>query len=467
MKNTISRREFIKQNSVAGGGALLAAGATTSLLAKVSGNDSTPALLGGAKAHTQPWPTWPQWDPKNDSEVTKVLHSKVWSRDKLVKEFEEKWAETMGAKHCLAVVNGTNALSASFMVLDINPGDEVIIAPYTFSASLLGVLYKGAMPVFADIDPLTYQIDPAKIEAKITPRTKAILPVHICGYPSDMERIMQIAKKHKLFVVEDACQAHMSEINHKKMGTFGTTGCFSFQTSKVMPIGEGGAILTDDADLKDKLYSYHNYGFKTNIAPGSVDNIAAFTLGNKIRMAEYQAAIGLCQLKKLEEQTQIRNENASYLTPKLATIPGITPVKRYPNVTRLSYYMYPFIYDAAAFNGLPRAAFLKALAAEGVPAGSGYPNNPIYTQEFIRQMFLTEIYKKTYSSTELNFDAFKEKNHCPELIKTFETSIWLSSQGILLGSKSDMDDVVRAVEKIQKNSDKLKSMQTSLPKRAV
>lgn len=451
---TNTGHEFTRRNFLKTGG--VAAGALSAGVSITRAANEAPAALGGPKAHSQPWPSWPQWDAQNDADIVKVLHGRVWSRDKLVKEFEEKWAALMGAKHCLAVVNGTNALSASFMVLDINPGDEVICAPYTFSASLLGVLYKGAMPVFADIDPLTYQIDPAQIEAKITPRTKAILPVHICGYPSDMERIMQIAKKHNLFVVEDACQAHMSEINHKKMGTFGTTGCFSFQTSKVMPIGEGGAILTDDPALKDKLYSYHNYGFKTNIAPGSVDNIAAFILGNKIRMAEYQAAIGLAQLKKLEEQTKIRNENARYLTPKLAAIPGITPVKPYPGVTQLSYYMYPFIYDEAQFKGLPRAAFLKALSAEGVPAGTGYPNNPIYTQEFIHQMFQTEVYKKFYSSTELDFNAYKEKNHCPNLIKTFQTSVWISSQGILLGSQSDMDDIVRAVEKVQKNAEQLK-----------
>lgn len=444
-----TRRGFLKT----GGAAVGAWGAGVALSRAAI---EKPAVLGGAKSHAQPWPSWPQWDPQNDADVTKVLHGKVWSRDKLVKEFEEKWAALMGAKHCLAVVNGTNALSASFMVLDIQPGDEVICAPYTFSASLLGVLYKGAMPVFADIDPLTYQMDPAQVEAKITPRTKAILPVHICGYPSDMERIMAIAKQHKLFVVEDACQAHMSEINGKKMGTFGTTGCFSFQTSKVMPIGEGGAIVTDDADLKDKLYSYHNYGFKTNITPGSYDNIAAFILGNKIRMSEYQAAIGLCQLKKLEEQTRIRNENARYLTPKLAAIPGITPVKPYPGVTQLSYYMYPFIYEEAEFKGLPRAAFLKALSAEGVPAATGYPNYPIYTQEFIRQMFQTEVYQKFYSSAELDFDAYKEKNHCPNLIKTFQTSVWLSSQGILLGSQTDMDDIARAVEKIHRNAEPLK-----------
>ena len=456
MNSNISRREFIKRSSVAGGSAMLAAGTAGSLLAAPSGGASTPALLGGAKAHPHGWPRWPQWDPAWDAEITQVLHAGIWSRSKLVKEFEEKWAQLMGAKYCLAVVNGTNALSASFMVMDLNPGDEVICAPYTFSASMLGVLYKGAMPVFADIDPATYQMDPAKLEAKITPRTKAILPVHICGYASDMERIMQIARQHNLKVVEDTCQSHMTALNGKNMGTFGTTGCFSFQTSKVMPIGEGGAILTDDAALYDKLYSYHNYGFSTKILPGSYSNIAAFIVGNKIRMAEYQAAIGLCQMRKLEEQTRIRNENAAYLTPKLAAIPGITPVKPYPGVTRLSYYMYPFIYNAAEFNGLPRAEFVKALVAEGIPASPGYPKYPLYTQDFIREALQSDIYKKAYSSAELDWEAYKEKNHCPGLMQTFDTSVWLSTTGMLLGCQADMDDVVRAVEKVHQHSAKLK-----------
>jgi dTDP-4-amino-4,6-dideoxygalactose transaminase len=223
-----------------------------------------------------------------------------------------------------------------------------------------------------------------------------------------------------------------------------------------MPIGEGGAIITDDSELYDKLYSYHNYGYKTNITPGSYDNIAAFRLGNKIRMAEYQAAIGLCQLPKLEEQTRIRTENAAYLTPKLAAIPGITPVKTYPGVTRLSYYMYPFIYDAAKFDGLSRADFVRSLSAEGIPASPGYPKYPIYTQEFIHEMFKTEIYRKFYTSEQLDWEAYKQRNHCPGLMKTFDTSVWLSTTGMLLGSKADMDDVVRAIEKIQKHASKLK-----------
>ncbi len=457
MKTRISRREFIKRTSVAGGTAALAASTGGSLLAATD-DASTPALLGGAKAHTKGWPRWPNWDPANDGEVTRVLHGTIWSRSKLVTEFEEKWAAMMGSKHCLAVVNGTNALSASFMVMDLNPGDEVICAPYTFTASLLGVLYKGAMPVFADIDPLTYQMDPAKVEEKITPRTKAILPVHICGYATDMPRIMAIAQRHKLQVIEDACQAHMSSIAGKNLGTFGTTGCFSFQTSKTMPIGEGGAIITDDAELDDKLRSYHNYGFKTKILPGSYDNIAGFILGNKIRMAEYQAAIGLCQIRKLEENTRIRNENAAYLTPRLAAIPGITPVKPYPGVDRLSYYMYPFIYDETQFNGLPRATFVKALEAEGVPASPGYPKCPIYTQEFIHEMFKTEVYRKFYTREELDWEGYKARNACPGLMQTFDTSVWINSAGMLLGDRAGMDNVVRAVEKIHKHSAKLKTV---------
>ena len=310
--------------------------------------------------------------------------------------------------------------------------------------------------VFADIDPLTYQMDPAKVEARITPRTKAILPVHICGYATDMERIMEIARKHKLKVVEDVCQAHLTAIHGRNLGTFGTTGCFSFQTSKTLPIGESGAIITDDAALYDRLYSYHNFGFKTNIAPGSFDNIAGFILGNKIRMAEYQAAIGLCQMRKLEEQTRIRNENAAYLTPKLAAVPGITPVKPYPGVTRLSYYMYPFIYDEAEFNGLTRAAFVRALSAEGVPASPGYPKFPIYKQEFIHEMFRTDVYRKFYSSQELDWESYQARNECPNLMKTFDTSVWLSGTNMLLGSRADMDDVARAVEKIHRNSARLK-----------
>ena len=233
------------------------------------------------------------------------------------------------------------------------------------------------MPVFADIKPETFQIDPVQIRKKITPRTKGLLPVHICGYPSDMPEIMKIAKEHNLFVVEDACQAHLAEIGCKKVGTFGNAGCFSFQTSKNLPIGEGGGILTDDTEYYHRLYSYHNFGYASGSLSGQISSITALLLANKIRMAEYQAVIGLCQMEKLEQQHKQRNENGAYLNEKLAKYPGITPVKLHKGATSASYYIYAMTYNQDKMNGIPRDRFIKALNAEGIPIGIGYPNDPL------------------------------------------------------------------------------------------
>jgi dTDP-4-amino-4,6-dideoxygalactose transaminase len=463
LPTNLTRRTFLKAGSLSVVGAALSGAtdtpATVPAAPSVRKNDAAvPAILGGTPAHKTPWPRWPHWDSADDPQIAEVMRKGVWSRAKLVTEFEERWARAIGNKFALAVVNGTNALSASFMELNVGPGDEVIISPYTFSATIFGVLYQKAIPVFADIDPLTYQIDPAKIRAKITPRTKAILPVHICGFPSDMENIMKIAREHRLFVVEDCCQAHLATINGRKVGSFGNAGCFSFQTSKVLPIGEGGAITTDDAAFKDRLYSYHNYGYASNIAPGTyTSTIHSFRLGNKIRMAEYQAAIGLIQLRKLESQHRTRNENGTWLRAQLAEIPGIKPVALYNGVTSVSYYMCPFIYDTEAFKGLPRDKFVKALAAEGVSVSAGYPNDPLYAQGVIRETLGSAVYRKLYSGKELDFGAYKERNHCPKLIETFQRSVWLSSTNMFLGSRQDMADIADAVWKIQRHAEKIKN----------
>jgi dTDP-4-amino-4,6-dideoxygalactose transaminase len=457
-KDSVTRRLFLKYSGLAAAGAVLASQVSPTVAQTEASADATvPAILGGPKAHKTGWQGWPQWDAeKFNPRMNAVMNGRVWSRSGKVSEFEEKWAALHGSKHCLTTVNGTNALSAAWMQLDIRPGDEVICAPYTFSASVFGVLYKGAMPVWADIDPMTFQIDPEKIKEKITPRTKGILPVHICGYPSDMPAIMKIAKEHNLFVVEDACQAHLAEIDGKKVGTFGNAGCFSFQTSKNLPIGEGGGILTDDTEYYHHLYSYHNYGYASGTMPGMVSNIRSFLLATKIRMAEYQAVIGLCQLENFETQHEIRNENASYLSEKLSAYPGVTPVKLHKGATQASYYIYSMIYNPDGLDGLSRERFLEALNAEGVPAYSGYPNDPIYTQPFLHEVFKSDIYKQFYTADQLDFEKYKEQNHCPALIKTFNSAIWIGAQGIMLGSKSDMDDIVNAVDKIHNNIARIK-----------
>ena len=453
VKKNYSRREFVKRNSVAGLGSMLAIGATPTVCAATSKDAGSLAMLGGQPVRTKPFPKWPMWNPETDEKrVLEVLRSGVWSRKDVVNEFENKWAETIGTKRCLAVVNGTNALITSLVQLNIGGDDEVIVTPYTFIACIQAVLMAGAMPVFVDVDPETFQMNPDKIEAKITSRTRAIMPVHILGLPSDMERIMAIAQKHNLLVVEDACQAWLAEVNHKKVGTFGNAGCFSFQNSKNIPIGEGGAIVSDDDEFMDRCYSYHNYGLPHGAIIGAVGNEAVL-LGSKIRMTEYQAAIGLAQLARLESQTVIRIRNAEYLKSKISDIPGIIPYKLYDNVTRAAFHIFAFRYKKEEFKGLPRDTFLKALRAEGIPNLSGYAPF-LNKQPYLANAFQSKNFQKMYPKEMLNYNRYAERNQCPENDILCLEAVWFM-QNLLLGDQSDMDDIVMAIEKIYNNADKI------------
>jgi len=451
-KTNFSRRQFVKQNAIAGVGAAVAMSVAPTMLANCSTDTGTPAILGGTKIRTKEWPLWPLWDPASDEEqVIKVLRSGVWSRAGLVTEFEKKWAETIGSKRCLAVVNGTNALITALVQAGIGGGDEVIIPPYTFIATAIAVLQTGAMPVFVDTDPSTFQIDPAKIEAKITPRTKAILPVHILGLPADMIKIMAIAEKHNLVVIEDACQAWLAEIDNKKVGTFGKAGCFSFQNSKNIPIGEAGAIVSDDDEYMDRCYSYHNYGNPYGSMVGTVSS-GTIMAGTKLRITEYQAAIGLAQLKRLEEQTGKRNVNAAYLRSQLKKIPGILPYDFVPKVTRAAFHLFPFRYKKEKFSGLTRAQFMKALDAEGIPSMSGY--TPLNKMPYLKNVMETKNFKLMYPPEMLDYNKYMERNQCPVNDQVCEETVWLF-HNILIGEKEDMNDIATAIERISRNADKL------------
>lgn len=456
-KKSYSRRSFIKQNSLTGLGAMLGMGLTPAMFSDNIRAAETPSILGGQKVRTKGWPKWPMWIPETDEgQVIDVLRSGVWSRSKLVAEFEKKWAEINGAKRCLTTVNGTNALITALKQLDVGGGDEVIVTPYTWIATTQSILQTGAIPVFVDVDPETFQIDPEKIEAKITPRTKAILPVHILGLPANMERIMEIAKKHNLVVVEDCCQAWLSEINHKKVGTFGNAGCFSFQNSKNMTIGEGGAIISDNEEFMDRCYSFHNFGQPYGTVVGKVGPRNNFLLlGTKVRLSEYQAAIGLAQIKRLETQTALRNENADYLRSKLRDIPGILPHKLYNNATRAAYHLFPFRYKKEEFQGLPRLEFIKAVSAEGIPCSQGY-DSTLNSSPYLQDAFQSKNFKLMYPRKLLDFNKYVEQNKCPVNDQMCEEAVWLG-QNMLLGSKSDLDDIVAAIEKVRKNAGKIKS----------
>lgn len=429
-------------------------GATSSLFAGGVKNSDTPAILGGPAVRSNGWPSWPIWNPETDEQrVLEVLRSGVWSRSKTVAEFEQRWAETVGARRCLTTVNGTNALVCSLANLDIGFGDEVIVPPYTFIATVQAILLNGAMPVFVDTDRETFQIDAEKIEDKITSRTKAILPVHIYGLPADMIRIMEIANKHDLVVVEDACQAWLAEIDRQQVGTFGNSGCYSFQNSKNLPMGEGGAIVSDDEEFMDRCYSYHNLGGAYGSVSGA-PGAGRLMLGNKLRLSEYQAAIGLAQLERLEEQTRRRSENAEYLKSQIKDIPGIVPYKLYDSVTRAVFHLFPFRYQKEQFKGLSRATFLKALRAEGIPNGDGY--STLNDQPYLEHALNTKNFRQAYPRHMLDFENFLERNQCPENDKLCNEEAVRLSQWMLLGNRSDMDDITAAIEKIYNNAEKIK-----------
>jgi dTDP-4-amino-4,6-dideoxygalactose transaminase len=268
-----------------------------------------------------------------------------------------------------------------------------------------------------------------------------------------MPRIMEIAKKHNLVVVEDACQAWLAEINHRKVGTFGNAGCFSFQNSKNLAIGEGGAIVSDDDELMDRCYSFHNYGDPYGSAVGSL-SAGTIMIGTKLRMAEYQAAIGLTQLTRLDAETTLRNENAAYLRSKLAEIPGILPYKLYKGVTRAAFHLFPFLYKKEYFKGLSREVFLNALQAEGIPCSSGY-SIPLNRMPYLEHAFNSKNYRKMYPTELLDIHAYNERNICPETDRICtEEAVWFT-QNMLLGNQKDMDDIATAIDRIYRNADKL------------
>ena len=238
--------------------------------------------------------------------ILQVIDSGQLAQGKRVKAFEEAFAAVCGVKHAVATSSGTTALHG--------PGDEVITTPFTFIASANAAVFTGARPVFVDIDERSYNIDPCRIEAAITPRTKAILPVHLFGNPCDMDAIMAIAKKHGLIVIEDACQAHGATVQGRKVGSFGT-GCFSFYPTKNITTAEGGIVTTDDDTIADRLRLIRSHGQRERYYHESI--------GYNFRMTEIQAAIGLAQLEKLASFTRARQEHARYLSERLQGV--VTP----------------------------------------------------------------------------------------------------------------------------------------------
>ena len=408
-----------------------------------------PAILGGAQAHPAPFPSWPVFDQTEERAILDTLRSGKWYRGngKSVARFEEAYARLTGAKTCLATANGTSALFTSLNAMGIEPGDEVIVPPYTFIATVNAVLRQYAIPVFVDTDPDTFQMDARKVEAAITPRTRAIVPVHLGGNVCDLDAILTVAARHNVPVLEDACQAHLAEWRGRKVGTYGLAGCFSFQASKNLNSGEGGAILTNDEDLRERCFAFHNNGSGFR-SIGS--NFTYNSTGCNLRMTEFQAALLLAQMTRIEAQARTRTENASYLTSLLKEIPGIEPARMYDGCTRNAYHLYMFRFGRQEFAGLPRPAFLKAMAAEGVPASGGY--SPLNTQPFLKNALHSRGYQRIYSAGEIA--AWEERNRCPANDKLCGEAVWFT-QTMLLAPRESMERIAEAIRKIRKHAGEL------------
>ncbi|UCC97299.1 MAG: DegT/DnrJ/EryC1/StrS family aminotransferase [Phycisphaerales bacterium] len=407
------------------------------------------AILGGEPVRkNRSWPRWPYWDPKVVDSVVETTKSRIWcriqSKSGTVPTLEKKFAELIGAKFCVATGSGTQALHTCVEALGIGPGDEVITSPYTDPGTIASILSARALPVLADLDTESYQLDPDDVERRITESTRAIMPVHMMGQPCDMGRIMAIAKKHNLKVIEDTAQAHLSEYRGRKLGTIGDLGCFSFQSSKTIACGEGGAVVGNDEELMDKCYTVHNHGTsrrgRTEVA------------GPKYRMNEFEAAVLLGQWSGILERFNRRNQNAAYLTSALKDIPGIRPQKLYEGTASGSYYLYATSYLKEHFNDIERGTFLKAVAAEGVSL-SPYIAQGLHREPWIDHILSRPVYKKMFSEKRLR--QYREEIDCPNCDRVCREMAMIWASGPLLGSKRDMDDIINAIAKVYENRDKL------------
>jgi dTDP-4-amino-4,6-dideoxygalactose transaminase len=439
MANSISRRNFLAAAPLAAAASPLAAGAPEADVAK-------PAILGGEKTHNGPFPEWPKYDQTEEKALLDVLHTGKWYRGsgQTVAKFEQAYSQLTGAKYCLATANGTSALLTTVNALGVEPGDEVIVPPYTFIATVNAVLRQHALPVFVDTDLETFQMDARKVEAAISPLTRAMIPVHLGGSSCDLDTMLGIAAKHNFPLIEDACQAHLGEWKGRKVGTYGQAGCFSFQASKNLNSGEGGAIVCNDEDLRERCYAFHNNGSGLKFIGTSFSYTSS---GANLRMTEFQGALLLAQMTRIENQANTRTENARYLTSMLKDIPGIAPAKMYDGCTRNAYHLYMFRYDKTKFNNAPRSVFLKALAAEGIPAASGY--TPLNKQPFLKNAIASRGFQKLFPKKVLA--EWEERTQCPVNDRLCEEAVWFS-QNVLLSPRTTMDQIADAVRKIQANS---------------
>ena len=391
------------------------------------------AIHGGEPVRTKPFPKWPRPTPELMDSVVGTVENENWGvGSEVISRFEENFAGFQDSKYCISTSSGTTALWVALKAANVKSGDEVIIPPYTFIATASAVLMANAVPVFVDIDPDTFNIDSSKIEEAITSKTKVIMPVHISGNPADMKNIIELAKKYDIKVIEDAAQAHGAEWNNTKVGSLGLGGIFSFQTSKNMSAGEGGAIVSNNKDFIDKCFSYHNCG---RTSDGQFYDHQL--LGGNFRLNAIAASMLIPQIKSILKDMDIRDKNRTILDSELSQIEGISINNSYSLTTRQSNHLYLLRYNSQIFNDVSREKFFSAMQAEGVYTYAGY--KPIYREELFVNNSDEYPWLRDYDYNNLNL-----KN--TEKIADHE-SVWIK-QNHLLGDESDIKDIINAFEKV-------------------
>ena len=420
------------------------------------------AINGGQPVRERPFPPYNIIGAEEKKAVMEVLDSNVlskflgtWSPDFFggprVQKFEREWEEYFGVNHAVSVNSATSGLNAAVGAAGVGPGDEVIVSPFTMSASAACVFVYNAIPVFADIDPETFCLTADTIRQRITPRTKAIVAVDILGYPSDMDEIMSLAKEHNLTVIEDAAQAPGAKHHGRFAGTQAHMGIFSLNYHKTIHTGEGGVVVTNDAALAERLQLIRNHA-EVVVENKGVTNLVNM-LGFNYRMTEIEAAIGSEQLKKLDGLLQSRIEAADYLQERLSGLPGLTqPVVRAH--VKHAYYVYGIRYDEREMS-IPRKSFVAAMKAEGVPLAEGYVK-PIYLQPMYQQRVVYGERGCPFTCGHYDSNVSYAPGLCPVAERMHYQELILGNFCYEGMTREDLDDVADAFSKVVENRAELR-----------
>jgi dTDP-4-amino-4,6-dideoxygalactose transaminase len=390
------------------------------------------AIKGGERVRSEPFPSWPVWGEEEERAILSALRSGKWGLGgQYVSMMSRAFANYVGCAHCIPCMNGTVSLKVSLEVLDISEGDLVVTTPFTFIATTSAIIERGAIPFYVDVEEGGVNIDARLVEEAMENGASAILPVHVGGHPADMDALVRLSKQFEAPLVEDAAEAHGAEWRGRRIGGLGTLACFSFQSSKVLTSGEGGAITTNDAELAERCASIVNCGRR----PG-VDWYDGDVLGYNYRMTEFQAALLLAQLKRLDEQILLRQKNFETLASLCRELEGFNLITPRPEATRVPHYLVLVRASREFFGNVVKSRIVDALRAEGIPASVGWPV-PLYRYHPVKRY----LEKK---GVEARLDQFPNA-------EAAASSVIFIHHRVLLGGEKEVEDVFRALQKIERH----------------